>query len=517
MLKRYWRPETGIFLGLWLGLMVAGRSGLFHDPGTFWHTVVGERLLSSRRLIYTDSFSFTFAGRPWIPHQWLGECLMALVHRLDGLDSLLLASVTVLAALYTWAAHRMIRSGLHWSLAAVLVGVTVAASSSHFHVRPHLGTIVFMGCTIAFLCDFEAGRLSLGRMFWLVPIYAVWSNIHGGMLGGLGTMGLALVGWWGAGIMGQKSPVERPGQALSLMALIAACGLTAFLNPYGWRLPWTWLSIMDSPLLPQIIQEHAPLNAAKPAGWMVLVLAAVYVIVLAGVLPRRPRVTWLLPLAWLYLACTRVRHAPLFSITAAFALADMLPHTYWAAWLERNGSDWFQSPGEVDDGRWWRWDWKPALVPIGVVLTALVLQIGRVPVPLVGHGWARLDAADWPVALLPELERCERSRPEGTAIFNEYAYGGFLIYYTPGFRVFVDDRCELYGDQWLRDYVLAEGHGAARQVHEWEEKYRKPDHEGAFDFALTRSGSAFDRYFAAEPGWLAVKRTPTAGLYQRRS
>src|SRR5205807_2947862 len=102
MLKRYWRPDTGIFLGLWLGLMIAGRSGLFHDPGTFWHTVVGDRLLSSRHLIYADSFSFTFAGRPWIPHQWLGECLMALVHRLDGLDSLLLASVTVLAGLYTW-------------------------------------------------------------------------------------------------------------------------------------------------------------------------------------------------------------------------------------------------------------------------------------------------------------------------------------------------------------------------------------------------------------------------------
>ena len=34
----WWRAETGIFLGLWLLLMFAGRDRLFRDPGTFWHT-----------------------------------------------------------------------------------------------------------------------------------------------------------------------------------------------------------------------------------------------------------------------------------------------------------------------------------------------------------------------------------------------------------------------------------------------------------------------------------------------
>ena len=116
MFKRYWRPETGIFLGIWLVLLIGGRSKFLQDPGTFWHTVVGEQMLSTHQLIYHDTFSFTFAGQPWSPHQWLGECIMAALHRLDGLDTLLLATVTVLASLYTWLAHRLIRAGLHWSL-----------------------------------------------------------------------------------------------------------------------------------------------------------------------------------------------------------------------------------------------------------------------------------------------------------------------------------------------------------------------------------------------------------------
>ena len=34
-------------------------------------------------------------------------------------------------------------------------------------------------------------------------------------------------------------------------------------------------------------------------------------------------------------------------------------------------------------------------------------------------------------------------------------FGGFLIAYTPGLRVFIDDRCELYGDDRLIEYGRA--------------------------------------------------------------
>jgi hypothetical protein len=39
----------------------------------------------------------------------------------------------------------------------------------------------------------------------------------------------------------------------------------------------------------------------------------------------------------------------------------------------------------------------------------------------------------------------EGEHPDGTPIFNEVLFGGFLIYLTLGLRVFIDDRCELYG------------------------------------------------------------------------
>src|SRR5262245_715053 len=108
-LARFWRAETAIFLSIWLGLMIGGRCRLFRDPGTFWHVALGERMLQARQLIRTDPFSFSCTGQPWIAQWWLADCCLAGIHRLDGWDSTLLATVTGLAVLYTWVAYRLLR------------------------------------------------------------------------------------------------------------------------------------------------------------------------------------------------------------------------------------------------------------------------------------------------------------------------------------------------------------------------------------------------------------------------
>lgn len=505
---RFWRAETGIFLSLWLGLMVLGRSQLFRDPGTLWHVVVGQRILSSGHFVTTDPFSYTHAGRPWIARQWLAECAMALVHQVSQLDGLLLATATLLAGLYTWAAHRLIRAGIHWVLALLFVALALGASTFHFHPRPHLATLVLLGWTFALLCDFEAGRIPLARLFWLIPLFLVWANAHDGVLGGIATLGLTVVGWGLARALGAEGPIAGTRQLLSLAVLVVLCGLTIVVNPYGLEAPRAWLALVGSPVLPRLIDEHGPL-LARSTGPMILPMAVVYVVILLGVLPRRPRVTWLIPLVWLGLAFTRIRHGPLFAIAALVALADLFPQSCWAAWLVRAGSDLYRPP--IRDARPERagLDLRPALIPVGVLLTAVVLQLAGVRVPVLGRGWATLDRRYWPVDLLPELRAYEREHPEGTPIFNELLFGGFLIYHTPGLRVFIDDRCELYGDEGLLAYVEALERDPA-QLDRWA-------HDFGFELALTATGSAFDRYLRHAGGWSLVRETAAASLYRRLS
>ena len=508
-LKRFWSADVGIWLGLWLALLALGRTQFFRDPGTLWHTVMGQRLLNSGRLTTTDPFSFTFAGRAWIPHEWLAEWGMGVFHATSGWDGLLLVTATALACLYAWVGQRLIGRGLHWLPTTLILILTIAASDTSFHVRPHVASIVGLGITAALLMDFEAGRISLRRLGWLIPLFVVWTNIHGAVLGGMAILAMAALGWVGACLVGLESPVRTGRQAAWLGLLLAACGLTVLVNPYGVRLPATWLEIMGSPVVPRLIIEHAPPSPRSAEFWMILALGLVYAAVFVGTLPRWPRVTWLIPFVWLGLALGRVRHAPLFGITAVVLLAEILPDSRVAGWLARPGRDLFRwVPGALTPvPEPPRRNWRPWVVPVFLVLVAATFQVANVRVPLVGRGWAGLDPTVWPVELLPALQEAEREHPEGARVFNDYALGGFLIYHTPRLKVFIDDRCEVYGDDWLEQFDRASTTDPSLMVG-WLAEYE-------INYVLVSSGSVFDRQIARQPGWSLVQRCAVASFYGR--
>jgi hypothetical protein len=504
MLRPYCRPQTVMFLGIWLILMVAGRSRFFIDPGALWHIVVGRDILAHWQLPTADTFTCTFAGKHWIAQQWFGECMLAFLHQLGGLDAGLLATATFLAALYAWLGHRMLRAGMHPLIAALVVASAVWASSYHLHPRPHLINIVLLGWTFARLCDFEAGRIPLRNLFWLVPLYLLWSNVHGGMVGGVLTIAVTSAGWWLARLVGRPSPLSSYRQLFALVGLVVACGLTALLTPYGFEMPRVWFELMGSSVLPQIIQEHFPLVRAGAVAWSVVLFALLYLAALLGVPRSRVRVTWLVPLLWFAMTWTRIRHGPLFVVTAAIGFGEMYPLIRWRDWLVRRGSETcvLRRPDAAGP-------LKMAVVPLFLVAAALALQAAGVRAPVLGRGWARFEPSATPVDLLPELRAYEAERSPGTPIFNDMIFGGFLIYATPGLKVFVDDRCELFGDDWLVRYADAYYHHP-ELVEAWAREY-------GFDRALVIPDSVFDCFLRTAAGWAEVRRTDGAVLYRKTS
>jgi hypothetical protein len=238
----------------------------------------------------------------------------------------------------------------------------------------------------------------------------------------------------------------------------------------------------------------------------VLLFGAVYLAGLLGILPGPVRVTWLIPVLWLGLSFARIRHGPLFAVTAVIALADLFPHVRWVAWLARKGSVMCRLRPQADAKAGGRLDLAPVVLPSLVVSATLLAQATGLSFPGSGRDWVRLDPRSCPTALLPQLRQVESREPAGTPIFNEMLFGGFLIYYTPGLRVFIDDRCELYGDDDLRAYAVALRDDPS-QVIRWAEQY-------GFNYALTRAGSSFDTYLRQE-GWTILGETKTATLFQR--
>jgi hypothetical protein len=371
------------------------------------------------------------------------------------------------------------------------------ASAHHYHVRPHLSSIVLLAASFGTLCDVDSGRARFARLWWLVPLFALWTNLHGGMLGGLATLAIVIAGWIAARVFQLPSPLKTWRDATLACVVLAACGGTMFLSPFGAEMPGAWLTIMRLSL-PDVIQEHGRLNFLRPEAWMVLALGIGYAIVLWRrvwhVAPRRDasrseaphcRVTWLVPLIWFCLACDRVRHAPLFAVVAAVAGAELLGRS------ERCVQAWSR---------------RALVVPTLLLALCLALQIAGVRAPVIGAGWARLDRNVWPIGLLGDLQALDSPTGE-TRIFNTLHYGGFLALHAPGLRTFIDDRCELFGDDFLREYAHAEA-VKPELVDRWRQEYH-------FRHALVRAGTPFDRYLAEQEDWRLLRRTPAATLYAR--
>ena len=358
-------------------------------------------------------------------------------------------------------------------------------------------TVAFLGWTMMCVIDYERGRCSEWRLAGLIPLFVIWTNLHGGVLGGTMTLGLAVLGW-GAVFLASRasqgtgsgsetpamtgtarlmSPIKDWRTAWLLAAIVVACLLTPFVNPHGMEMIRIWQKIVGSKVLPRVILEHMPMDPTRPLGIAIVSLGAFYIAVLAGALPRM-RVSWLIPLVWFVLSFKGIRQGPLFAIVAAVAIADIWPHTLWHRLLVKHGDGSLaRNDPPARNGLLW------AAIPAIAVLLASTLQANRIAAPIIGRGWARLDPDFVPVDLNDPVAKYAASVPPGTPVFNDANLGGYLIYYAPTLKIFMDDRCELYGDAWLQHYVETLGLPPAelgQELERWRMKYH-------FDHALIQT------------------------------
>jgi hypothetical protein len=274
----------------------------------------------------------------------------------------------------------------------------------------------------------------------------------------------------------------------------------------------TWTRIVGSKVLPEVVSEHRPLDPGSPLGMAVIGLGGVYLLLLAGTAPKWPRVTWLIPLVWLALSFKGIRQGPLFAITAAVAIPDLWPHTLWHRLLVRYGDGSLARDPDTVTAASRAWIAGPILI----VVSCFTLQVLGVSAPLIGRGWARLDPEFIPVELTSEMTAYAQKVPPGTRIFNDANFGGYLIYHTPTLKIFMDDRCELYGDAWIRTYSDTLGQPPdelGTTFEHWAETYQ-------FDRAIVSSDPdetpPLEQYLLSRPEkWREVARARRAVIFER--
>ncbi len=498
-LRERLRPSLGdVTLAAIAGQLFFFRNGwlrLLCDGDTGWHIRTGEWILQNRSVPTTDLFSFSRPDAPWFAWEWLSDVLWALVHQHWGL-----AGVSVLAGCVILLGVMVLFRHMLWRGANVVVAfgvllLAVGASSIHYLARPHVFTLLLMAVSLWMV---ERDRRKPGLFIWLlIPLSAVWINLHGGFFAlPLSLAALAA----GLGIEARLDRQHRDVKWAASRRYAALAGATfgaSVLNPYGIKLHLHVARYVTSDWIRNAVQEfQAPdFRSESLLRFEVLLFAA---LLLGGwLLARRQVADAMLVLLWGHLALGSVRHVPIFAVVAAPIVAIEVSRL-WEGWVSR------RSARSV-----WRivWTLGSDMTPSFRRFSVWVIAVPATVVLFTPAAWwpKNFPESGFPVSLVQN----ESSRLVGGRVLTLDQWGDYLIYHGwPRQKVFVDGRSDFYGRAVADDYLaLMQGRRG------WEKLFRKY----AFSVVLAPIDWPLVSILDRDPGWRRVREDKLGVIYELTS
>jgi hypothetical protein len=438
--SRWWLPTIGrtlwlaFFLALTLSnwrLVLISADG---DPCLHWR--IGNWMIEHRAVIRVDQFSHTRTGAPLVSKEWLSEVLFASAGNALGWNGIVLLSAGLIATTLWLLYRQLLAEGNELVLSMALVLAAAFACSVHWLARPHLMTHLLAVVFAWRLRAYYLGREPVRWLFvTLVPLMALWANLHGAFAAGLVLVGVYCFG----------SVLERNwSNARTFALLTVACLLASLANPNGWKLHIQILSFLQTSELSGFANEFRSPNfhSGSTHGFSLELL--ILALTLLVVRPQWRATEILMIGVWGYLALHSVRNVPIFALVVSPIIAAPLDQflrkprdAAWARLYQKFSTD-TAALDRAADGRWLA---VIAVALLGVVVTRTnALKTELLP-------------DRFPVAALEKFVKSGRANVllHGE-MFNAYGWGGYLMLELPERKVFIDGRNDFYGSDLVEEF-----------------------------------------------------------------
>ena len=463
-------------LPLWVGVFVyalfllAGNR-LLIDPDTLWQITVGQWIIDHRAVPETDIYSFTMRGQPWISTQWLAQVLYAKSFAVAGWSGPVVLAASALAATFALLTKLLCRQ-LSESHALVFVAAALALAVPHALARPHVLALPVMVLWVGSLV--AAADRQGAPSLRLLPLMALWANLHGGFVFGLVLIApVALDAVWNADAA-LRRPLALRWAMFGLLALIAACG-----TPYGWNSLLAAGKILALGSALPLIREWLPADFGAIGPFEICLLAGIGLALFRGV--KLPPLRILLLLGLLHMALAQGRAAEILALLAPLILAAPLAR-------QIGGAD-VAGPHAATPARGLLFAAVAVALATGTLAFASVHRFA----PYTGNA---------PVAAVAALKKLNLAR-----VLNDYDFGGYLI--ASGVAPFIDGRTELYGETFFVE------HNAAIFLLKPENLFRLLDEYG-IEATLMRTQGPANKLLDHVDGWQKVYADDIATIHVRK-
>jgi hypothetical protein len=447
----------GFFLGLITGMILLKISlGPLVDGDLYWHLIAGRELASG---VAADSIGTNWSFAPvtggWTSTQWLAELLFYRLHSMGSWGALVAFRVVTAAialailARATLSGRRPIVAAFPYVLAAAAIGFVSQERPQQFTLigAAALGGVLFAGLR----------RGVLPRWWLLLPLVALWANLHGGWV-----LAPVVLGLIGAGRIVDSHRVSEP-VALRSLSLAALCVVAGALSPSG-------VSGVTAPLrftnATANIIEWGAVKPVSAAGLVSLIMLGIFLLgwSRAGRTPNSEVLVVCALLVFLWAAWRNL--APGLALMAPLA-ADRLATA-------------FPNFGNRPEPRW------SDRVGIGVAVVLTLAGLALIP------GKEHLPVDDNPVRLAQRISLL----PPGQRVLDDYNVAGLVLFFGgPGTTVAIDGRADRYGAKYIDSYLRLENLQG-----DWKSLLDELDPTSA----LILRGTALTYVLTEERGWKEV-------------
>jgi len=387
------------------------------DPDLWWHLRTGGLIASTKRIPAVDPFSYTAPGEPWVVQEWGAEVILHWIHSLFGLYGILFYRGLALLAVYALMA-RLILKRMGGGLATwAWIALAAYTGIPNWTERPNLMSFFLFVVTLLLVERRDKA------IWWFVPLAALWANLHGMVILGIGLLVVIAGAEW-LKVAFRWDGAERTWA--TRVSLVAGAGLLATLaNPEGPGLLVHAFRLVG--VASAIVSEWRSPNFHNPGAWFFTAMLFLTILVFVFS-PKRPDLTDIaLALAFTFLALQAVRNLAVAGIVLGIASAPYVRPAFSVL-------PWRPKPrDEVSEG---------ASRILGVAGYAAA-TLGLVAVLVTGFPRSS-DPSDiisgYPVASIDRLD------VPGARVFSYDVWSGMVIHRAwPNAHVFIDLRWDFYG------------------------------------------------------------------------
>lgn len=365
-------PVRTLLVGVFACLAIVLLARPEPDPDLWGHLLYGRASLLAGAPERVDRYSYTCAGAPWVNHEWYAEVIYAALW--DGLGAPGLFTLKALIAALMVLVVVVRSRGVGFGPRLALLAATTAMLAPGTSYRPQLFSYLLF---FVLLLAIDAARRR--RLAWwaaVPPLFALWPNLHGGFLAGLGVLGLAAAAAIVEAIRDEDAGWRPAWVAAAALALAIPATL---LTPYGVEL-WRFLRSTLGTARPQI-SEWASVPLLSLEQWWVKLTVLAAAVVVVRTRARRDLAELAILGATAVLWLRHERHLTFL----ALALAVHLPRHLAARW----------PADDEDDAHPW---------PVRLAVAGLLALSAGLPVVWAARGIG-VPTATHPVGALRHIDR----------------------------------------------------------------------------------------------------------------